>query len=49
MFLPFDRFEIVVLDRGKAVEEGTHDELFAADGIYRRLCDLQFRTPDAAA
>ncbi|MXN64501.1 ATP-binding cassette domain-containing protein [Stappia sp. GBMRC 2046] len=44
-----DADKIVVLDRGKVVEEGTHDELFAADGIYRRLCDLQFRTPDAAA
>lgn len=44
-----DADKIVVLDRGRAVEEGTHDELFAADGIYRRLCDLQFRSPDAAA
>ncbi|NRG18910.1 ABC transporter ATP-binding protein [Rhizobiales bacterium] len=44
-----DADKIVVLDRGKVVEEGTHDELFAADGIYRRLCDLQFRSPDAAA
>ena len=33
---------IVVFDKGKIVESGTHDELLTANGIYRRLYDLQF-------
>ena len=32
---------ILVLDHGKIVERGTHDELYAADGVYRKLCDMQ--------
>lgn len=32
---------IIVLDSGKIVEEGTHNELTAKNGIYKRLCDLQ--------
>ncbi len=34
---------IVVMDAGKIVEQGTHDELLAAGGRYRRLYELQFR------
>jgi subfamily B ATP-binding cassette protein MsbA len=34
--------KIVVLDRGEIVETGTHDELLARRGIYRKLYDLQF-------
>jgi subfamily B ATP-binding cassette protein MsbA len=33
---------IVVLDGGKVIEQGTHDELLARDGVYRRLHALQF-------
>ncbi|GAH81225.1 unnamed protein product, partial [marine sediment metagenome] len=33
---------IVVLDKGRLVEEGSHGELMAASGIYRRLYELQF-------
>ncbi len=40
--------KIVVLDRGSVVETGTHNELLAIDGLYRKLNDLQFRDVDAA-
>lgn len=34
--------KIVVLDKGRVAEQGTHQELYAAGGIYRKLCDAQF-------
>lgn len=33
---------IVVMDKGRIVEEGTHSSLVAADGLYARLARLQF-------
>jgi ABC-type multidrug transport system fused ATPase/permease subunit len=33
---------ILVLDAGVVVQEGTHDELVAVDGPYRRIYDTQF-------
>ena len=36
-----DADTILVMQDGEIVERGTHDELYAADGIYRRLCDMQ--------
>jgi ABC-type multidrug transport system fused ATPase/permease subunit len=34
--------KILVLDQGTIREEGTHDQLIAAGGLYRRLNELQF-------
>jgi len=34
---------ILVMDRGKIVEKGTHDELIALNGLYAQLYDTQFR------
>jgi len=34
---------IVVLDKGRIVERGTHAELLAKDGVYRKLHSLQFK------
>jgi ATP-binding cassette subfamily B protein len=33
---------IVVMDEGRVVEEGTHHELVARNGLYARLASLQF-------
>jgi len=33
---------ILVLDKGRILEEGTHAELYGNNGLYRRLYDIQF-------
>jgi subfamily B ATP-binding cassette protein MsbA len=43
-----DADEIVVLDAGRVVQRGSHDELFRRGGLYRRLYDLQFRDEETA-
>jgi ATP-binding cassette subfamily B protein len=35
---------ILVMDEGRIVEEGTHSELVAKNGLYARLARLQFDT-----
>jgi ATP-binding cassette subfamily B protein len=42
---------ILVVDRGRVVERGTHDDLLALDGLYTSLYETQFSReaqPEAA-
>ena len=41
--------KILVLDRGRIVERGTHDDLLARDGYYRRIHDLQLAPEEASS
>src|ERR1700724_1438400 len=44
-----DMDEIIVIADGRAIERGSHAELLAANGVYRKLWDDQSRTPHQAA
>ncbi|MCS6845162.1 MAG: ABC transporter ATP-binding protein/permease [Caldilineales bacterium] len=35
--------QILVLDRGRIVQRGTHEELLRQEGLYRQIYDLQLR------
>ncbi len=37
---------ILVLDKGKVIQMGTHEELLEQDGMYRQIYDLQTRIDD---
>jgi len=37
--------QIVVMDRGKIIETGAHDDLISANGYYARLHSFQSRSP----
>lgn len=39
--------KILVLEKGKLVETGTHDELLALDGLYAHLYKIQYRNKEA--
>jgi len=39
---------IVVLHKGRIAEIGSHDQLLARNGLYRRLYELQYQAGDAA-
>ena len=38
--------KIIVLDRGRVREEGTHEELIAKGGLYKRINDIQMANID---
>ncbi|MFQ5971782.1 MAG: ABC transporter transmembrane domain-containing protein [Alphaproteobacteria bacterium] len=38
---------IIVMDRGRIVAEGNHEQLIAQGGLYARLAELQFATGNA--
>jgi ABC-type multidrug transport system fused ATPase/permease subunit len=40
---------IVVLDRGRIVQVGPHEQLLSQSGLYRRLYETQFRSTAAVA
>ena len=40
---------IAVIERGRVVETGTHAELLAASGTYRRLYELQFAEEEGSS
>lgn len=42
-----DADKIVVMDKGRVVDEGRHEELLARGGLYADLYNLQFRTAEA--
>ncbi len=39
---------ILVLDKGKIIESGTHEQLIAQQGVYRKLHKIQFTESDAS-
>jgi ABC-type multidrug transport system fused ATPase/permease subunit len=41
--------QILVLDRGRIVERGTHESLLMQRGAYHRLYSMQFRERETVA
>jgi ATP-binding cassette, subfamily B, multidrug efflux pump len=38
--------QVLVIDKGRVVQRGTHDELLQQEGLYRTIYDMQFRDKD---
>ena len=43
-----DADEIIVLDRGRIVQRGTHEELLDEPGLYRQIYDLELKAQEEA-
>ncbi len=41
--------QILVLDRGRIVQQGTHEELMHEEGLYRQICEIQSGPEEAAS
>ncbi|MEX2372887.1 MAG: ABC transporter ATP-binding protein [Dehalococcoidia bacterium] len=40
--------QVLVLDQGRVVQRGSHDELITQDGIYKRIYDLELKDQEEA-
>jgi ATP-binding cassette subfamily B protein len=40
---------IIVLDKGRIIQQGTHEKLLSEDGMYRKIYDLQSAGAEAEA
>ena len=38
---------VIVMDQGRIIQSGTHEELCGRDGLYKRLWNIQHRTEEA--
>jgi ATP-binding cassette, subfamily B, multidrug efflux pump len=39
---------ILVMESGRIIEQGTHDEVLGVGGVYARMCSAQFASVMAA-
>ena len=40
--ISYHNSKIIVIDKGRVVETGNHEELYEKYGLYRKLYDIQF-------
>ena len=38
--------KVIVMDKGRIIQSGTHEELCKADGLYKRLWNIQHKTDE---
>ena len=37
---------ILVMDQGQIIQQGSHEQLVAQEGLYRHLYEMQFKAPE---